>query len=799
MDDGVIATPGVHTRSGDPGAPLAVTDARGRVVAWSTSASLLVGLESSEAVGRPAADLLGTQPQWLTGPDEWHGTLDIRRMEGDSRQVAVRASRLGGASGAEPLWLLARETQETFPTGRTLTHWLQNECPLAVAIYDAHVRCVLQNGEMRRLLGVSDEEHIGQGLSAALIGVGAEEWEARLRRVLKTGQAEEGPLVRDTTLSDPLRERHLTASLSPLRGPADQVVGVCVTVTDTAARRTAQERLAMLNEASVSIGRTLDVMRTGQELADLAVPRLADFVCVDLVDALLSGEEPPPGPAAGAVLRRVANRSVHEHTPEAVVSVGDVDFYPANSAQAHCLATGRSALYRTPSEATWVLEDPLRTAKVQEYGFHSWMTVPVDARGTTLGVAMFLRSRHSPSFDDEDLSLAEEVVARAAVCLDNARRFTRERAAALTLQRSLLPQRLPEQSAVQASFRYLPSAPERGVGGDWVDVIPLSGARVALVVGDVVGHGLQASATMGRLRTAVRTLADVDLPPDELLTHLDDLVIRLASESEAGAEDLAASEIGATCLYAVYDPVSGRCCLARAGHPLPAVVRPDGTSALLDLPAGPPLGLGGLPFESIEVELPEGSLLALYTDGLIESRQQDVGTGLERLLRELSGGDASPDALCDQVVEALLPDHRTDDAALLLARVRQLDADQVATWDVPADPQAVSGTRAHVVRRLSDWGCEAAAFVTELVVSELVTNAIRYGSTPIQLRLIRDRSLICEVIDGSSTAPHLRRARAFDEGGRGLMLVAQLTQRWGTQQTADGKVIWCEQALPADV
>lgn len=304
------------------------------------------------------------------------------------------------------------------------------------------------------------------------------------------------------------------------------------------------------------------------------------------------------------MLRRVANRSIHEGAPEAVIAVGDVDFHAADSAQVHCLVTGRSALYRTLSEAAWVLKDPLRVAKVRQYGFDSWMTVPVDARGTTLGVAMFLRSRHAESFDAEDLSLAEEVVARAAVCLDNARRFTRERAAALTLQRSLLPQRLPEQSAVQAAFRYLPGAPELGVGGDWIDVIPLSGSRVALVVGDVVGHGLRASATMGRLRTAVRTLADVDLAPDELLTHLDDLVIRLASESESNVVGEAASEIGATCLYAVYDPVSGRCCLARAGHPVPALVRPDGTSTLLDLPpalhsvsadcpSNPPRGVAG--------------------------------------------------------------------------------------------------------------------------------------------------------------------------------------------------------------
>ncbi|MFK4548004.1 serine phosphatase RsbU (regulator of sigma subunit)/PAS domain-containing protein/anti-sigma regulatory factor (Ser/Thr protein kinase) [Streptomyces tendae] len=777
-----------------------MTDMQGRVVAWSTNAALLIGLDSAEAVGRPVADLLGTQPRWLTSPDEWHGTLDIRRVDGGSRQVPIWASRLAGGVGGEPLWLLAQEPGEALLAGGTLAHWLQTDCPVAVTIYDTHLRCVLQNEAMRRLLDVSEVEQADRGLSAALAGADATRWEARVRRVLETGRAEGGFILRGRTRSDPHHDRRLTASASPLRSRDDHVVGVCVTVTDSTEQRSAQERLALLNEASVRIGRTLDVMRTGQELADLVVPRLADFVCVDLVDGLLTGEEPLPGPATGAVLRRVANQSIHEGTPEAVISVGDVDFYPANSAQAHCLATGRSAVYRTRSEAAfWVTEDPLRMAKVEEFGFHSWMIVPVDARGTTLGVAMFLRSLHSEPYEAEDLSLAEEVVARAAVCLDNARRFTREHTSALTLQRSLLPRRLPEQSAAQAAFRYLPGAPELGVGGDWIDVIPLSGARVALVVGDVVGHGLQASATMGRLRTAVRTLADVDLTPDELLTHLDDLVVRLASESEAGTEGITANEIGATCLYAVYDPVSGRCCLARAGHPLPAVVRPDGTSALLELPANPPLGLGGLPFESSEVELPEGSLLALYTDGLVESRQQDADAGLERLLRELSDVRVSPDALCERVVGALLPDHPADDAALLLARVKHLDAAQVATWDVPADPEAVSGTRTQALRQLRDWGYEEAAFATELVVSELVTNAIRYGAAPIQLRLIRDRSLICEVIDGNSTAPHLRRARAFDEGGRGLMLVAQLTQRWGTRQTPEGKVIWCEQTLPADV
>jgi anti-sigma regulatory factor (Ser/Thr protein kinase) len=335
------------------------------------------------------------------------------------------------------------------------------------------------------------------------------------------------------------------------------------------------------------------------------------------------------------------------------------------------------------------------------------------------------------------------------------------------------------------------------VGGDWFDVVPLSGTRVALVVGDVVGHGIHASATMGRLRTAVRTLADVDLPPDELLTHLDDLVIHLTSDDSSGVrDDPYAGEIGATCLYAVYDPVSRVCTLASAGHVPPVVLLPDGTVSVVRLNPGPLLGVGGLPFESTELELPEGSLLAFYTDGLIEAREHDVNLGLERLCEALASPLPSLEVTCEAVLKALLPDRPADDVALLLARTRALHADQVAAWALPADPAVVADARAQATRQLAVWGLEEASFVTELVVSELVTNAIRYGAVPIGLRLIRDRTLIVEVSDASSTAPHLRRARSYDEGGRGLHMVAQLSQGWGTRQTPNGKTIWAEQPLP---
>lgn len=361
----------------------------------------------------------------------------------------------------------------------------------------------------------------------------------------------------------------------------------------------------------------------------------------------------------------------------------------------------------------------------------------------------------------------------------------------LVLQRSLLSHDRPAQLAVETGTRYLPADPQAGVGGDWFDVIPLSGARVALVVGDVVGHGIHASAAMGRLRTAVRTLADVDLAPDELLTQLDDLILE---EIEEGIESV--GEVGATCLYAVYDPISGHCTLASAGHLAPALVAPDGTVRFLAVAPGPPLGVGGLPFEATDTRMPEDSLLVLYTDGLVETRHRDIGSGQRALLDTLTRTAPSLESTCDRIVEALLPGRPDDDVALLVARTHIMGASHVAARDLPADPAAVAVARRWAAGQLSAWGLQEATAVTELIVSELVTNAIRHAQPPIQLRLIHDAALICEVSDASSTTPHLRRARDLDEGGRGLFLVGQLAERWGTRHTATGKTIWAEQPRP---
>ncbi|MEV5438370.1 SpoIIE family protein phosphatase [Streptomyces sp. NPDC052682] len=782
----------------DAAAARAVIDADGTLTEWSEGARRLLGHTAAEVVGRPAADLLadggaGSPPAPVDA--RWSGTLTLRHRDGHSVAVWVLAHRRPPEDGGPGDWLAVTPLEDSGhdlvedPLVRTAL----TQSPCATMIFDERLRLRGINDAMADLLALPASRL--RGLRPTEVGGQAPhaELERHIRHVLATGRPHD--MQTYMKAGGESRAHAWLARLAPLTDGGGRVRGVCVTAHDFTEQYQARERLQLVNEASVRIGTTLDVTRTAQELADVCVPALADFVSVDLLDPQEYGGEPHGPLTAPVSLRRAAHQSITPGSPEAVAKPGQVDVYPAASPQADSLVAGHTIVASVPTGDLdqWLAWDETRSRRVQEYGVHCTMSVPLQARGTTLGVAVFTRFRNPDGFTHDDVLLAEDVTARAAVCIDNARRYSRERETTVALQRSLLPRTLPSTAAVEAASRYLPAA-RSGVGGDWFDVIPLSGMRVAMVVGDVVGHGIQASATMGRLRTAVRTLADIDLPPDELLTHLDDLVVRLSQES--GGES-SPGEVGASCLYAVYDPVSRCCTLARAGHPPPVLVRPGGPARQLDLPSGPPLGLGGLPFESVEIDLREGSVLAFYTDGLIESREREVDASHALLCEALTPASGSLEETCDRVLHALLPPGgAADDVALLLARTRGLPASQVATWDIPADPSLVSPVRKQVLDQLDRWALAEASFTAELVVSELVTNAIRYGAPPIRLRLIHDAAtLICEVSDTSPTAPHLRRAKTWDEGGRGLLLVAQLTQRWGSRHTAEGKTIWAEIGL----
>ncbi|MEV7289310.1 SpoIIE family protein phosphatase [Streptomyces sp. NPDC093252] len=773
----------------------AVIDAHGDVAEWNEGARRLLGWTAAEVVGRPVAALVDG-PFPVPRAPRWDGTLTLRHRDGRGLPVwlLIHHRRPHGTPGD---WLVVTPVGDAAMTpDDTLDSAALTQSPCAVAVCDEQLRLRGLNAAMAEIIGLPGDRI--KGLRPSEIGgtPETETLEERLRQSLSERRALDIEMWMRTRDSD--RARAWLTRMAPLTDTEGRVRGVCLAAHDVTENHFARDRLQLLNEASVRIGSTLDLTRTAQELVDICVPVLADFASVDLLDPEDYGGEPPLRLTAPVVLRRAAHGSVTPGTPEATVKPGDVDRYPAAAPHAASLTAGHTVLSSVAAGDLdpWLATTALRGERVRRMGVHATMSVPIRARGITLGVAVFTRFRRPDPFTEDDVLLAEDLTARAAVCLDNARRYSRERQTALALQRSLLPRTLPRTAAVDAASRYLPAA-RAGVGGDWFDVIPLSGLRVAMVVGDVVGRGVAASATMGRLRTAVRTLADIDLAPDELLTHLDDLVLRLSEES--GGEG-SPGEVGATCLYAVYDPVSRRCTMASAGHPPPLLLPPGGEPRQVAVPEGPALGLDGLPFETAELYLAEGSVLSFYTDGLLESKGRPHDEGLRLLSDALADPGGSLDETCDHILHTLLPaGGACDDVALLLARTRGLPPARIATWDIPADPALVAPIRKQVVEQLGVWKLEEAGFTAELVVSELVTNAIRYGAHPIRLRLIHDTdTLICEVSDTSHTAPHLRRARTWDEGGRGLLLVAQLTQRWGSRHTPEGKTIWAELALLDD-
>ncbi|MDH6703704.1 serine phosphatase RsbU (regulator of sigma subunit)/anti-sigma regulatory factor (Ser/Thr protein kinase) [Kitasatospora sp. MAA19] len=550
----------------------------------------------------------------------------------------------------------------------------------------------------------------------------------------------------------------------------------------------AGEQLALLNEVGGKVGTTLDLGFTAHELCKVLVPRVADFACVDLVDGLISDSELPVArPDDDTMLRRVA--LVYNET---------------SGAWDHVLAEGSlvSMPRRTPPGMALQLNQPVLVPVVSadvavDYAIalggarlapvvtgRSMLVVPLSARGTVLGILKLLRLPDRAPFDESDAATLKELAVRAALSLDNARLHRAEARVATTLQRSMIPTRPPQIPGVQIAHRYLPGDPKAEVGGDWFDAIQLPGSRVALVVGDVMGHGLHSAAAMGRFRTAMQTLAALDLPPGQLLRHLDNLAHKLGDDHLA------------TCLYAVYDPINRTCELASAGHVPPVLVHPDGSGELLEIPAGAPIGVGGVPFVAKTIDVSDGSMLVLCTDGLVEVRGGDIGAGLAALCGNLIDPRQSPEQACDVVLKRLHSDDRKDDVALLVARFDGVAPSEVATWDLTVDHREVRRARSLVREQLAGWHLEALSDITELLVSELVTNAVRVARDRVQLQLIRVDKLLVEVSDDNHNLPSLEPAEQLGETGRGLTLVTKLAERWGTARKAVGKVVWFELPLP---
>jgi PAS domain S-box-containing protein len=775
----------------------AVLDGRGMVLRWSSAAEELLGHAAAEVCGHPVGELLAEVPGRLCGVMAGEaripamGRVRLRQRSGGLIEVTFRAMRLQASSELVVLAAPAHRVAE-WEQSVSVLRALFSQDQVGVGIHDTDLTIVRTN-VTPGMFGVPPLPP-GSRLGEAMPPEDAEDAEATLRQVLETGVPVVGREQRMRSLLVPGREWMLSLSVFRLEDVRGRPTGVVAAFTDATAQQRARRHLDLLHETAARIGASLDVTRTAQDLVEVLVPGFGDLAWMDLAEAVLDGDEPPKILGGGQThLRRVAVASATGTWPAGLLQRGERVPVLPDVPRLRTLQHGQP--FNVGREGVIAdLEDPwLIKQYLPEHG-HSLTLAPLFARGLLLGSVAAWRTEQPEPFDADDANLLAEIASRAALSVDNARRYTREHRAAVVLQQRLLPSATTGTVAAETVGVYRPAGGGAEISGDWFDVIPLPSLQVALVVGDVVGHGLHATATMGRLRTAVHTLADLELDPTELLTRLDDLVRQLASEADPGHRDA----IGATCLYAVYDPVTCRCTLAGAGHPPPILVRPDGTTHHIDISPGPPLGVGGMPFETTTVDLEPGSVLALYTDGLIKHGERDLEAGTRRLIDSLSAL-CHPGRALDEVSHTLMAEAADplprDDIALLLARTRAVPDEAVAEWEFPADPAVVADARQATTRQLDSWGLEELAFATELVISELVTNAIRYAGGPIRLRLIHGNVLICEVTDPSNTQPRLRRARWADEGGRGLFLVAQLTNRWGSRYGRRGKTIWTEQTL----
>jgi GAF domain-containing protein/anti-sigma regulatory factor (Ser/Thr protein kinase) len=547
-------------------------------------------------------------------------------------------------------------------------------------------------------------------------------------------------------------------------------------------------RLALLEAVRTRVGHRQNVAAVCRELVEAVVPSFADTTDVEVLDDVVRGEEPPTVPVPRDVpLRRAAlcGRSCAQ-------PVGDVHPLSAGTPFSDVLSDLRPRLVPLEEDSPWLAADPARAHAVRRSGARSLIVAPLVLRGQALGVVSFYRNPHHDPFERDDVAVASAICAHAALCINNARQYMREWITASTVQRRLLPQCPDQQPTVELAPLHLPD-PEGG--GAWYDAIALPGARTALVVGDVAGRGIAAATTMGLLRTALHTLAALDLQPDELMARLNDTATRLAAERAAlPAEDpMHVEPFTAGCAVAMYDPVDLTCTVARAGMPEPVAVFPDGTSAPLPVPPGPPLGESGTaPFPATVVSLPAGSTLAVGTNALAH----EVLAASAPLRPLLDGAGARPlPSVRDGIAGALTEGRRTGERLILLARTKALPTGQVLTRTLPAGPEAAPMARQAARRRLKDWGVDAeTAYTTELIVSELVGNAVRYGSPPVQLRLIHDRTLTCEVGDATASAPRVKHARTIDETGRGLFIIASLADQWGTRYQPQGKTVWARQS-----
>jgi PAS domain S-box-containing protein len=776
-------------------------DGAGVVLQWSSQAETLLGRAADEVLGRSVTPVL-SRPAAAAATAAEPSPEEVVLYDAGGRAAAsdLRVRPLPRRDGVVDWAVFPAPAKESLTpeVGNVVLQALFMRAPVGLLVLDTDLRIVAANEAGQTLCGTGAQGLVGRHIADVHGFASPGEAAAMLRGVLDSGISAPERVLRVRPADASAGGGTVGLSAFRLQDRHGAVVGVAAAVVDVGERERAQARLGVLDAVRKRVGQSLDVVGTCQDLADALVPGFADAAVVAVVDGVARGEEPPLGPLdRGIPLRRAALRHSGSRQYRQAYPLGDVRALPFPTPFSQALTDLKPRVVALDADTPWLTADPAHAAAIRDFGSRSLLVVPLTLRGTVLGLLSLYRTEQADRFDETEVALAVKVAALAALSLDNARRYTREHTIATTVQRHLLAPSGPSQTAVETAHLFLPG--EQGAGGCW-DALALPGARVALVVCEVAGEGIYTATAAGQLRTALRVLAALDLEPDELLASLNDTAAHLARERAAlpAGDPLRQQALTATCVYAVYDPLSHTCTIARAGHPAPMITRPDGTTEVPDLPSGPPLGkTEGPPFAQVTIPVAEGSVLAFYTNSLLPTSHTALPGDLGPLGQALADAHRPLQEMCDDVLYRFHDEAPLSDSVLLLARTHGLAAENVRTWQLDHHPSAAATARAHARRQLSAWEVDdETAYATEVIVSELVTNAIRYGAPPLLLRIIKDRTLTCEVHDTSSSAPHLRHARTVDEGGRGLFICAQLSQRWGVRYSADGKTVWTEQVLP---
>jgi PAS domain S-box-containing protein len=790
---------GVITMAGD--ALLMVVDGNGVVVKWSRRAQKLLGYTADEVVGQPVVHLVtrvtaGHRGTGRTGRDDLpgadgHAVADLRVQPTVGRDGTVGWKVFQAAPGGATVPDAEAAAAQT---------WLAH-APAGLYVLDTELRIVSARLATQTMSGMPADRVLGRRLTEVYSFPAPDQIEAMLREVVDSGVPAPERVVRTHLREAPGGARWTKVSAFRLEDQRGVVLGVAAVLADVSELEKSGVRMHLLRELHlIQIGQTLDVVATCQELADVLVQDFADVAAVDVVDSVVRGEDPPLAPLGREVpLRRAGfrhsggGRQVQEHR------VGAMHRLPFPGPYAQVLTDLKPRVVDLGSDVPWLTADPARAEAIRASGVRTLFAAPLELRGAVFGLLSLYRMKQSGPFDGEEADFAIGLADLAAVLIDRARLYTREHTIAAAVQRRLLPARPCSQTGLETA--HVQVFGEAGGGGGF-DSFTLAGARTALVVGEVSGQGIQAAATMGQLRTVIRSLARLDLEPDEMLARVNDATMLLAAERAAlpPSDPSRREPLTASGVYAIYDPIAQTCTFARAHHPAPVIVSPDGTAVEVpDAQPGTLLGTAeGLPFTSATVKLPAGSILAFYTPSILPAAPSGAPGDEGPLRRILTGTQRPLQDLCDDVVYSLRDGPRPGDAVLVLLRTRTFPPGQTATWQFGPDPEEARRARAHTRSKLAAWNIdEDTAQAAELVISELVTNAIRYGTPPMWLRIIKDLSISVEVHDGSPVAPRLRHPGTLDEFGRGLGIVGRLVEAWSTRYTPEGKIVWAELGSPA--